>query len=153
LLNIEIKHAGIRIAGCRPLVAGVAGLVKKAHAEARVLISGFSPAVVWLWRRQCPDVPCGLLFERPKPFRRPWPLRTQWLSPLLRPAALHPAEDLCSSEAVALWRAKGYWVNVWTVDEAARIEALAAMGVDGIITNQPARALATLAASSGPRWP
>ena len=153
LLNIEIKHAGIRIAGCRPLVAGVAGLVKKTRAEARTLISGFSPAVVWLWRRQCPDVPCGLLFERLRPLHRPWPLRTDWLSPVLRPAALHPAADLCSSEAVARWHARGYWVNVWTVDEPARIESLAAMGVDGIITNQPARARATLAALFGQRCP
>jgi glycerophosphoryl diester phosphodiesterase len=36
-------------------------------------------------------------------------------------------------------------VNVWTVDEPGRLAALAAMGVSGIITNQPARARAALA--------
>jgi glycerophosphoryl diester phosphodiesterase len=33
--------------------------------------------------------------------------------------------------------ARGGEVYVWTVDEAKRIELLASMGVDGVITNDP----------------
>jgi len=65
--------------------------------------------------------------------------------PLLRPAAVHPEQGLCSATAVRDWRRRGYCVNVWTVDEPGRIEALAALGVSAVITNQPARALAALA--------
>jgi glycerophosphoryl diester phosphodiesterase len=146
LVNVEIKHEGAWPAGCRALVAAVEDVVARTRAEGRILISAFSPAVVWLWRKLRPDVPCGLLFERPRRFHRPWPLRTDWLAPVLRPAALHPADELCTPETVARWRRAGYAVNVWTVDAPARIEALAAMGVDGIITNQPAAARAALGA-------
>ena len=34
-------------------------------------------------------------------------------------------------------RAAGLEVNVWTVDEAAEIRRLAALGVDAIVTNRP----------------
>jgi glycerophosphoryl diester phosphodiesterase len=44
---------------------------------------------------------------------------------------------LSSERLVKQVRAAGGHVYVWTVDDAARIERLAAMGVDGIITNDP----------------
>jgi glycerophosphoryl diester phosphodiesterase len=144
LVNIEIKYAGIGPWGCRALVAGVGETVARLGAEGRVLVSSFSPAAVWLWRRQHPRIPCGLLCERPRRFHRPWPLRTERLLPLLRPFAVHPEASLCTNEAVAAWRQRGYAVNVWTVDEPRRIEALARMGVTGLITNDPGRARATL---------
>ncbi len=34
---------------------------------------------------------------------------------------------------------RGYLVNVWTVDDPHTLHALAAMGVDAVITNDPAR--------------
>jgi len=145
LVNIEIKYAGTFPKGCRTLVSAVADVVDSADASQRVIISSFSPGAVWLWRRIRPEVACGLLFERPQPFHRPWPLRTDLLLPLLHPHAVHPEHGLCTSARVAGWRARGYAVNVWTVDAPQRIEALAAMGVSGIITNDPAGAKAALA--------
>lgn len=144
LVNVEIKYAGVAPSGCRALVAGVADAVARAGASGRVLVSSFSPAAVWLWGRQRSSVPCGLLFEQPRPFHRPWPLRMDRLLPLLRPAAVHPEDSLCTPETVGRWRRHGYAVNVWTVDAPSRIEALAAMGVSGIITNLPATARAAL---------
>jgi glycerophosphoryl diester phosphodiesterase len=138
LVNVEIKYAGLGPGGCRRLVAGVADVVARAGAEARVLVSSFSPAALWLWRRHHPQVPSGLLFERPRPWQWPWPLHTDWLVPWLRPWAVHPEDDLCSPAAVASWRRRGYAVNVWTVDAPGRIQALAALGVSALITNRPA---------------
>jgi glycerophosphoryl diester phosphodiesterase len=37
-------------------------------------------------------------------------------------------------------------VNSWTVDDPARLRALRALGVDGVITNDPAAARAALGA-------
>jgi glycerophosphoryl diester phosphodiesterase len=145
LVNIEIKYAGTFPKGCRALVSAVADIVDRSDASQRVIISSFSPGAVWLWRRLRPEVACGLLFERPRPFHRPWPLRTDLLLPLLHPCAVHPEHGLCTSSRVARWRALGYAVNVWTVDAPQRIGALAAMGVSGIITNDPAGAKAALA--------
>jgi glycerophosphoryl diester phosphodiesterase len=144
LVNIEIKHAGLFPAGCRALVDGVGEVVARADAGHRVLVSSFSPGAVWWWRKRRPDVPSGLLFERPRRFHRPWPLRTDCLLPLLRPSAVHPEDTLCTADNVARWQARGFAVNVWTVDAPERITALAAMGVDGIITNDPARARSAL---------
>jgi len=144
LVNIEIKYAGLLSSGCRALVAGVAETVARADAGHRVLISSFSPGAVWGWRKLRPDVPSGLLFEQPRRFHRPWPLRTDCLLPVLRPFAVHPENALCTRDRVARWQARGYAVNVWTVDAPERITALAAMGVSGIITNDPAKARAAL---------
>ncbi len=144
LVNVELKYDGVRPGGCRALVDAVATVVARGAAGPRVLISSFSPTALWLWRRRCPDVPAGLLFERPRPFHRPWPLRMDRLLPLLRPAAAHPQDCLCTPKTVAAWHARGYRVNVWTVDAPERMRALVAMGVDGIITNDPARARTAL---------
>jgi glycerophosphoryl diester phosphodiesterase len=144
LVNIEIKYAGLLLAGCRALVDGVAAVVDGAAAGERVLISSFSPGAVWGWRKIRPKIACGLLFERPRPFHRPWPLRTDILLPLLKPAAVHPEDTLCTAQTVARWRRLGYAVNVWTVDAPERIAALAAMGASAIITNDPARARTAL---------
>ncbi len=145
LVNVEIKHDGmLPTAGTRALVAGVADSVGRAGADDRVLVSSFSPAAVWLWQRLRPDVPCGLLCEPPRPFHRPWPLRASGLLLLLRPAAVHPEQGMCSAAAVRGWRRRGYRVNVWTVDEPGRIAELAAAGVSAIITNQPALARSAL---------
>jgi glycerophosphoryl diester phosphodiesterase len=45
---------------------------------------------------------------------------------------------------VARWRSRGYAVNAWTVDAPDRVTALADMGVDGIVTNDPAGARSAL---------
>ena len=57
LVNIEIKHTGLFPTGCRALVEGVAGVVARADAGHRVLISSFSPGAVWGWRKLRTDVP------------------------------------------------------------------------------------------------
>jgi glycerophosphoryl diester phosphodiesterase len=138
LVNVELKTGGLFPSSA--LIDQVADVVAKARAEARVLVSSFSPVAVTLWRRKMSAVPCGLLFERPKPWHKPWPLRTNWLLPLVRPRAVHPDDVLCTPDAVRTWKRRGYAVNVWTVDAPQRIAELGALGVDGIITNDPAKA-------------
>ena len=66
---------------------------------------------------------------------RPW--REAWAASLLRPAALNPEAVLVDARAVRRWHADGRAVNVWTVDEPAELRLLAALGVDGVITNRP----------------
>lgn len=144
LVNVELKCGAIFPAAAVRLVAGVAEVLARAGKGEQVLISSFSPGAAWFWRRRHSDVPCALLFERPTPFHRPWPLRTDMLLPLLRPFAVHPAEELCTPPSVAAWRRRGYAIHAWTVDQPQRITALAAMGVSGVITNDPAKARSLL---------
>jgi glycerophosphoryl diester phosphodiesterase len=58
--------------------------------------------------------------------------------------ALHPFDRTVTHELVELVHDAGLMINVWTVDDPARIEELAEMGVDGIVTNVPAVAAAVL---------
>jgi len=68
------------------------------------------------------------------------PLKHAWSTPLLHPTALHPEAALVDAVTVRGWRARGYLLHVWTVDSPEELRCLAALGVDGVITNRPAEA-------------
>jgi glycerophosphoryl diester phosphodiesterase len=140
LVNVELKSDGLRDRHLPTLLAGVEAAVDRADAARRVLVSSFSPAAVWRWRRRRPDVKAALLFEREAPL----PLRQAWALPLLRPFAVHPDQRLCTPAAIRRWHAAGYAVNTWTVDDPGRLRALREMQVDAVITNDPAAARTAL---------
>ena len=136
LVNVELKTRGHGGGPLGPLVDGVAAIVERAGAASRVLVSSFHPRAIWMWQRRAPRIPAGLLFEA----AAARPLREAWAHRWLRPRALHPESLLCTPERVRRWHQLGYMVNAWTVDDPHALHALAAMGVDGIITNDPGRA-------------
>jgi glycerophosphoryl diester phosphodiesterase len=144
LVNVELKANQLEHAPIAALVDAVAGVVEATGSGARVLVSSFNPWAVRLWMRRAPAVRAALLFERASML----PLRRAWLAPWLRPAALNPELVLCTQGRVAAWHRRGYMVNVWTVDDPAALAACRRMGVDGVITNDPARSRAVLLASS-----
>jgi glycerophosphoryl diester phosphodiesterase len=139
-VNVELKTTGYGGGRLGPLVEGVASILERTASAPRVLVSSFHPRAVWLWMRRAPRVPAGLLFEA----QAARPLREAWAHRWLHPRALHPEWLLCTPVRVRRWHQLGYQVNGWTVDDAHALHALAAMGVDGIITNDPARARAIL---------
>ncbi len=59
--------------------------------------------------------------------------------------AIHPHDVLVDRSFVRRAGEAGLQVNVWTVDDPDRIRELADFGVDGIITNNPAVAVAAIA--------
>ena len=58
--------------------------------------------------------------------------------------ALHPHHLTVTPHLLGRCREAGLAVNTWTVDEPDRISALAALGVDGVVTNVPEVALRAL---------
>jgi glycerophosphoryl diester phosphodiesterase len=138
LVNVELKTE--RRAGDSELAMQVAAILRHGGWGRRALTSSFNPVALWQFRRAAPDLPTGLLFHR----KQSRPLREAWPAWLLQPFALHPEAGLVDAIALAQWRRRGFAVHVWTVDDPREIAALAALGVDGIITNEPARTLATL---------
>jgi glycerophosphoryl diester phosphodiesterase len=137
LVNIEIKPPGWR--GAREVVRAVRACVEHVGAGHRVLVSSFDALVVALVRRTTP-LRTGLLFHA----RQRRPLRRAWLAPVVRPHALHPEKVLVDEAAMAGWRRSGYAVNVWTVDDPDEARRLARLGVDAIISNDPAAARAAM---------
>ena len=73
-------------------------------------------------------------------------LRAEALRIALRPDGVHPIHALATRESIARWKRLGHFVNVWTVDDEARLLALVRDGVDGVIVNDPERARAAIAA-------
>ena len=135
LVNVELKAPRLGGGRLAALVEGVAAIIARAGTSRRVLVSSFSPRAVRLWMKRAPAIPAALLFERATPF----PLRRAWAATWLRPSALNPELVLCTPPRVARWHALGYAVNVWTVDDLDVARACRDMGVDGLITNDPAR--------------
>jgi glycerophosphoryl diester phosphodiesterase len=58
--------------------------------------------------------------------------------------AVHPFDRTVTRDLVELAHEAQLAINVWTVDDPARIAELAEMGVDGIVTNVPDVAVAVL---------
>jgi glycerophosphoryl diester phosphodiesterase len=143
LVNVELKANELGAAKVAALVEAVAEVIARTGSARRVLLSSFNPWAVHLAMRHAPAVRAALLFERQSML----PLRRAWLAPWLRPFALHPELVLCTPARVAAWKRRGYMVNVWTVDDPAALGACHRMGVDGVITNDPARARAALASA------
>jgi glycerophosphoryl diester phosphodiesterase len=143
LVNVELKANDLGFGPTAALVEAVAGVIARTASGARVLVSSFNPWAVHLWTRRAPEVRAALLFERASML----PLRRAWLAPWVRPFALHPELVLCSAGRVAAWHRRGYQVNVWTVDDPAALRDCRRMGVDGVITNDPARSRAALASA------
>jgi glycerophosphoryl diester phosphodiesterase len=141
LVNIELKAQGAFDRGLGRLADGVAGGVERSGAGARVLVSSFEPAALVAWKRGGHAAPAAFLFDASSPGAVLRILALPWLAP----SAVHPEHPLCTPPLLARWHALGYAVNTWTADDPARLRALAAMGADGIITNDPAGAREALA--------
>jgi glycerophosphoryl diester phosphodiesterase len=62
--------------------------------------------------------------------------------------ALHHA--FVSDRVVTAAHARGAAVLVWTLNDPAAVERFAALGVDGIVTDDPGMALQTLARLNAP---
>lgn len=132
VVNVELK-AG-RVADPR-LAAGVARVLRRQGAGERVVVSSFDTALLAAFRLAAPEVAAGLLFDE----GRSWRHKVSAAALLLRPAALHPPLALATPERVREWIARGYGVNVWTVDAPADVERLCRLGVAAIVTNHPGR--------------
>lgn len=145
LVNVELKANGLFDELVSPLVDGVGRVIERHRAADRVLVSSFSPVAVATWRQRRPDVPAALLFES-----ETWlAVACALLLPVVHPFAANPPQTLCTQSLVDAWHACGYAVNAWTVDAAEDLRRLAALGVDGLISNDPGAARAAIAGAGG----
>ncbi len=110
-----------------------------AHVADRVLVSSFNVDTVERIRTLDPIIPTGLLV---------WG-QADPASLVARATehgfdAVHPHDLLVDRSFVDRAHQAGLAINVWTVDDPARMLALRDMGVDAVITNDPELAVRTL---------
>ena len=129
-VNVEIKTDSLKGDG---LEEKLAALIRRYDLGERLLISSFNPFALWRMRRLAPDLPLALLYAEDLRVH----LRNRWFAFLSRPDALNPSFRMATQEHVRWGKSRGYRLYVWTVDEESEMRRLIALGVDGIITNQP----------------
>ena len=96
-------------------------------------VASFEAEFVKCMREAAPAIATSFLFDHPVALPSP-----SQPTPLFPPVdAIGPKHDLVSPALLSQASAAGLTVHPWTVDDAARIARLTAMGVDGIITNDP----------------
>ena len=140
-VNVEVKGD---VPDRRATAEGVAALLNRRTEAERggVLLSSFHPTVVGALGSGVPDVWRGFLFDLENTGR--W--RAEVIRRVLRPHGLHPHQQLCTPAAVTRWRNEGRYLAPWTVNDPSRGRALAALGVDWIITDEVPKLRAALEA-------
>ncbi len=144
-VNVEIKN-GADEPGYddSPALASQVLAVMDAHVDpGRALVTCFDRPTLDLVHHHGPRWPTGLLTYRRRGVRD--------LDRLAAAGhrAINPMDQLVGRGLVSSAHDAGLEVNVWTVDDPRRIEELATLGVDGIITNVPDVAVAVLAGLTG----
>ena len=138
-INVELtNYASLRDA----LPELAAELVIKYGLEQRVIASSFSVANLVRFRRKLPGVPvCLLALKGLAGFAA-----RAWLVERYRFDGLNPYFSDVTREMIHHQHDKKRLVNVWTVDQPDEMRRMANLGVDGLITDDPALACQTLSA-------
>ncbi len=135
-VNVELKNApGEEDYDSTEALATSVALFLLAESDLdRVIVSSFELSAIDAVRAVSPLIPTAWLVALPK-------------GPVLDAAAercaghghgfFHPHHGGVDERLMGRCKFVGLRVNTWTVDDPGRIKALAAMGVDGIITNVP----------------
>lgn len=119
-----------------PLADAVAAVL--GSGGPRFVVSSFDPLALAALADRAPHLALGFLHSPTVPWDTPAELGS------LVHQAWHPHHTQVTAEAVARHHALGHRVNVWTVNDPVQARALAARGVDALITNRPGEILAAL---------
>lgn len=126
-LNIEIK-AMKSVFDDENVVERVLEVIDRCDAAPYLLISSFEHAYLQIVKDKRADIPTAALLESP---------REDLLDYLatLDVDAVHLSDAMSDEATVRMLRAAGYFVNVYTVNEIPRREALFGWGVNGVFTD------------------
>lgn len=128
--NIEIKSCTAGWQKTLKLIDGVIEGLKQLDSDRKVIISSFNHLALYEFKKRAPQYPTACLFTKET-------LWEDWESMLQACQAeyIHPEDEGLTREHVAAFKAKGYKVNVYTVNSLLRANQLFNWGVDGIFTD------------------
>jgi glycerophosphoryl diester phosphodiesterase len=131
-VNIEIKNNAPDpdLDPTEQVAEGVVALLADRGGRDEVLISSFNPATLQRVRELDPSLATALLVIEP-------PADVVDVLLAADHQALHPYDWFVDADLVTRCHAAGLRVNVWTVDDPARMQELLDLGVDGLCTNVP----------------
>jgi len=139
-INLELKLAE------PPIAEEVVRLIRRAGAERRMLLAAEDDAILSRVRALDPGTALGSSLADVVAFVR---AGAEGMLEELRPLghALQVPPDalgrpLVTREFVAAAHARGLCVHVWTINEPAEMRRLLALGVDGLMSDFPARLVA-----------
>jgi len=136
-VNVEIKDEGpTGAAQGRALASNVAALLSPRREAARIVVSSFSLSAIDEVRACAPSLATALLIDVAGD-----PMA--WLVTAHRHGhgGLHPFFLDVDEALMKAAKASGMAIRAWTVDDPARIAALAVLDVDAVITNDVPAAL------------
>ena len=160
-LNIEIKSSPAHPEHTPPIadyVAGVMAVLTRFALENRVIVQSFDWRILKELKRVAPEIPRSHLsyLDRETPPMDPNILDgSEWMAGASRSDAGGSLPDLIADLGGAVWspyhtditakevaraQERGLIVNAWTVNTPEEINAAIDAGVDGLITDYPARA-------------
>ncbi len=131
LLNIELKNGPVFYPGIEQAVASA---VRKYKLTNRTIISSFNHYSLVEIRRIDPEIKTAPLYMAG--LYEPWEYARR-----MGATAIHPLFYNIVPEVMKGCKLNNIMVNPFTVDQPEQIKAMAAAGVDGIITNVPDIAL------------
>jgi glycerophosphoryl diester phosphodiesterase len=135
-LHIEIKRNAIRFWPVRGIEAIVVEEVRKRNLDSSVVISSFSERAVRRVKRLASNIEAAVIYSE-LPNEDPSEIITRTSAD-----AIHLSIRNLDQGLVEKIRKKGIVLRVYTVNEEDEIRRMANWGVDGIFTNEAARALA-----------
>ena len=126
--DIEIKHRNKRYG---LMEREILGKIRNHHMEDRVLISSFNPYAVRGIKKMSPQIPTAVIYAiRPQ---IPFFLRRGGGKYIAHPDILKPDKAQVTKRVTG----RNYGFITWVVDEKKEAERLLALGVSGIVSNQP----------------
>jgi glycerophosphoryl diester phosphodiesterase len=139
-LNIEIKQAE------PPIEDAVVSLLERRRAEGRVMLAAEDHAILERIRRRAPLVATSMSYvEAQEFFERCFSGSLEGYAPAARALQI-PARfgdvELVTPQTLAAAHAHGLEMHVWTVNDEAEMERLLRLGVDGVMSDFPARLVA-----------
>jgi glycerophosphoryl diester phosphodiesterase len=130
------------------LVGALIGVIDRAGMRRRVLVACEHQSPIDEFREAAPDIPTNFPTGEVAAFLMSLPPGAPPCIPrgeALQIPPEHQGWKMATAETVAAAHRMGVEMHIWTVNEEAEMRALLAMGVDGIITDFPARLLGLLA--------
>jgi glycerophosphoryl diester phosphodiesterase len=137
-IDVEIK--AVRPGRVRALVEATARVIRASGRADQILVSSFDPVSLLQLHAYLPDVAVAHVFHDEQGFA----MRRGWVGSWIGASLVHPQHTLCTAASVARWHRAGMPINAFTVDDTTELRRLAALGIDGVFSNDPAHAIRVL---------